>query len=86
VSHRERTPAEHALVRDLSIYTPSGRLRVFRRDRRTRPDAAYQCSCGFPIPGAVSRRQARPLHHDHRVHVRLRGALRSGAITLGPVQ
>jgi hypothetical protein len=65
---KRRTAAEHALVRDLSIYTPRGRLRTYRPDRRHRPPSAYQCSCGRLLLGD-SRRQARLDHRTHRLVV-----------------
>jgi hypothetical protein len=70
---KRRTATEHALVRDLSIYTTKGRLRTGRPDRRHRPPSAYQCSCGALL-GGTSRREAKADHLDHRAHLRSRAA------------
>jgi hypothetical protein len=67
-------PTDHALVRDLSIYTASGRLRAGRGDRSKRPPSAYKCSCGAAL-GGTSRREAHADHLDHRAHVRNRARL-----------
>lgn len=56
---------DHNLRRVISPVTP----REAREDKISQPPSYYACTCGTPIIGATSRRQARKLHKKHRIEV-----------------